>query len=215
MLGAVSGCGTAPPAPMLDWAAPTGDAVTVTVVDRGWHTDIALPVEAVVGPLSSLTTIFPGARVLVFGFGDRAFFMEKGEPLGGMVAALFPGPGAILVTALRATPAEAFGAGNVVALRVPRRQVAAMTAFIQGALAMRADGTAERLGDGPYPGSLFFASGEVYDAFDNCNSWTLAVLRAGGLPVDWAGAIFASQVMAQARRIAAQQQARPALTQAR
>ena len=47
-----------------------------------------------------------------------------------------------------------------------------------------ADGSAVRLADGPYVGSVFYASTETYDAFHTCNTWTALVLRDGGLPVD-------------------------------
>jgi hypothetical protein len=52
------------PAPL----EPPGPAV-VYVVDRGWHTDIALPVEEITGPLAMLEAEFPGVQFLTFGFG--------------------------------------------------------------------------------------------------------------------------------------------------
>ncbi len=184
--------------------APVGGA-SVTVIDRGWHTDIALPAEALSGPTAGLLEAFPGVRFLVFGFGDRAYYMAHGEPFFGMLAALFPGPGVILVTALRAPPADAFGADHVVTLRLSPAQLGAMAAFVSHALELRPDGSIARLGDGPYPGSAFYATGDRYDVLDDCNRWTLAALRSGGLPADPDGVIFAGEVMEQARRIAAGQ----------
>ncbi len=204
---AASGC-TAPPAHLdaVPAAAVPAGGAAVAVIDRGWHTDIALPADAVAGPVAGVAQEFPGARFLVFGFGDREFYMSREESVLQTVAAMFPGPGVILVTGLGAPPAAAFGADRVVTLRLSCRELDTMTAFLRRALASRADGSPQRLGDGPYRGSLFYASSETYDLFHDCNRWTLAALLSAGLPADPDGVIFAGEVMAQVRQIAARQQ---------
>jgi hypothetical protein len=206
-MGAVSGCVTMPISGNPDDSLAFG--ATVTVVDRGWHTDLAFPAQAVAGPVPALGRVFPGADFLVFGFGDSAYYRSHEETVLGMLAALFPGPGVILVTGLLAPPADAFGADHVVTLRLSPAQIGEMSAFIQRALQLPSDGTVQWLGDGPYPGSGFYATNENYDAFHNCNHWTLTVLRSGGLPVIPDGVMFAGQVMAQARHVAEGQRLRP------
>jgi hypothetical protein len=59
-----------------------------------------------------------------------------------------------------------------------------------------------RIADGPYPGSLFYASSGTYSGFYTCNTWTADALRVGGLPVSSDGVLFAGQVMDRARRAA-------------
>lgn len=205
MTAVLGGCaGTPPPVDAVPAAAPPAGAAAVAIVDRGWHTDIALPAAALSRPIAGVARAFPGARYLVFGFGDRVFYMSREETFGQTVAAMFPGPGVILVTGLRASPAEAFGADHVVTLGVTCAELAAITGYLQRALATPPDGLPQRLDDGPYPGSVFYASSESYDLFHDCNRWTLAALGSGGLPAHPAGVIFAGQVMAQARAIAAQ-----------
>jgi hypothetical protein len=71
--------------------------------------------------------------------------------------------------------------------------------FPAGYFANDGAGQPLRLADGPYPGSLFFASDATYDAFHTCNTWTVESLRAAGYPVSTSFVIFASQVMAAAR----------------
>jgi len=210
MAGALSGC--ADTTGSRDTPQVTSDALgggsSVIIVDRGWHTDIALSAEAISGPVAALGTDFPGVRFLVFGFGDQAYYMAHGSTFLGMLEALFPGPGVILVTALKAPPADAFGGDHVVTLQLSSGQLSAITASIKRSLQRQPNGLMQKLGDGPYPGSLFYASGETYDVFHNCNHWTLATLHSGGLPTNPEGAIFSGQVMEQVRRIAAEQERR-------
>ena len=186
---------------------PDGEA-TIYVVGRGWHTDIGLPVDEVTGPLASLGHDFPGVRFMVFGFGEREYLMARNEGSGEMLAALFPSKSAILMTALRAPPMEAFADHQVVTLRLAagRRRADRDDADWQD-LEKTPDGSAERLADGPYVGSAFYAATETYDAFHTCNTWTALVLRDAGIPVD-THVLFAGQVMRQVARIAATQAAR-------
>jgi uncharacterized protein (TIGR02117 family) len=181
---------------------------TVFVIARGWHTDIGLPVEQIPLPPAVLARDFPGARFLVFGFGERAYYMSRDEGFGERLSALFPSSSVVLVTGLRAPPSDAFGVGNTVALRPPQKDAGQVASFIWNTLEKQDDGAVRRLADGPYPGSLFYASGKTYDAFYNCNTWTASALRSAGLPINPRGVIFAGQVMGQARRVSALQGAR-------
>lgn len=202
----LAGC-AAPPIPLATGPSelvPT-DRGNVIVVDRGWHTDIAVPVEALSGPLAHIAQGFPGARFLLFGFGDRLFYLSRKESFLQTATAMFPGPGVVLVTALKTSPAQAFGADHTVALPVSCDEFDTITAFLARTLATKADGSPQALGAGPYPGSAFYASDETYDLFHDCNRWTLAALLSAGLPAEPAGVIFAGQVMVQARAIARQQ----------
>ena len=191
-------------APMAqDMTLPVPANAVISVVERGWHTDIALPTDELNGPIASLERDYPGAQYLVFGFGEREYLMAHGGS-GEMVAAMFPSPSAVLMTALRAPPAEAFGADNTVTLRLDQTGVDRIAALIWQDLEQE-DDKANRLAEGPYPGSVFYASNETYDVFHTCNTWTAALLRGGGLPVEPHGVLFSGQVMRQVRRIAALQ----------
>ena len=198
----LAGCATVPVEPITP--VPIGDA-TIYVVGRGWHTDIGLPVDEITLPLASLEQDFPGVRVLVFGFGERNYLMTRDGGSAEMLTALFPSKSAILLTALRAPPSEAFGPEHAVTLRVTQQSVDRIATRIWRILEKQQDGSVRRLADGPYPGSVFYAATETYDAFHTCNTWTALVLHDAGLPVNPNGVLFADQVMDQARRIAALQ----------
>ncbi|HEY7577289.1 MAG TPA: DUF2459 domain-containing protein, partial [Acetobacteraceae bacterium] len=199
LAGWLSGCAAVPDqAPV-----PTGKS-QLYVVARGWHTDLGFPVDEVGGRLASLEQGFPGARYLVFGFGERAYYMGRNEGSGEMLAALLPSKSAILMTALTASPTEAFPDHQVVVLRLPQRDLARMTDRLWDDLEKAPDDSAVRLADGPYAGSVFYASNETYDAFHTCNTWTALLLRDAGFPVS-PGVLFAGQVMSQVRTVAARQ----------
>jgi Protein of unknown function (DUF2459) len=195
--GPLCGCSLAPqPAEM-----PMPGNAVIYVIGRGWHTDIGLPVDEVSGPLAGLADDFPGVRFMVFGFGERNYLMTRDSGSGEMLTALFPSKSAILMTALRKPPTEAFADEQVVTLRLTQDSVDSMAELIWRALEKTPDGSPLRLADGPYPGSLFYASNETYDAFHTCNTWTAVLLRDSGLPVSPRGVLFVGQVMQQVTAI--------------
>ncbi|HTW26252.1 MAG TPA: DUF2459 domain-containing protein [Acetobacteraceae bacterium] len=200
-----------PRSPAASEAAPQAPATdTVYVVGRGWHTDIGLPTAETGPSLAGPASDFPGARYLVFGFGEKGYLLSRDRGLFEMLTALLPSPGMILVTGLRDSPVAAFGAEHVVALRVTPEERQRVTRFIAAYLARDGAGRAQPIGDGPYSGSLFYASDGTYDGFHTCNTWTAEALRQAGLPVTATGILFADQVMAEARRAAAAQDEEPA-----
>jgi uncharacterized protein (TIGR02117 family) len=173
------------------------------LVSRDWHTDIGLPVATLDGRIARLVAeTWPGARHVVFGFGERAFLLSRNRSLADMVMALFPGPGALLVTGLSTTPAEAFGPEAVVVLPLTREELDALLGFLEASFAWDAEGRPWRLASGPYPGALFFASDLTYSAAYTCNTWTADGLAQAGLPVSPEGVLFAGQVMARGREAA-------------
>jgi uncharacterized protein (TIGR02117 family) len=192
---ALGGCAFTPPPPGL----PPAGGAPIFVIDRGWHTDIGLPVPRSDGTLADVESAFPGARWLVFGFGERVYYTDAHPTLGTALRALFPSRAAILVTALRHPPAEAFGGRNVVVLRLSAGAAARIARFIEADLARGGAGRPRPILAGPYPGSLFYAARGSYDALHTCNTWTAEALASGGVPIRAFGTLFASQVMDQVR----------------
>jgi uncharacterized protein (TIGR02117 family) len=177
------------------------DAAIIYVIERGWHTDIGLPVNEVTGNLATLEDRFPGVTVLVFGFGERQFLVTRQKNFGAMLKALLPSHSALLLTALRASPQAAFGQPNVVELHVSRAGLGRIEAAIWQEFELTPAGQPALLAEGPYPGSVFYAARDTYDAFYTCNTWTANILRTGGVPMPVTGVLFSGQVMGTARWI--------------
>lgn len=176
---------------------------TIYVIGRGWHTDIGVAAARVPGELESLRQLFPGTTTCTFGFGARAWLLDTRKGLDDVVQALLPAPGAILVTALRTSPTEAFGADHVVTLAVTEAGFDRLLRFLAASFQLDRNGAPRLLTSGPYMGSAFYAASPTYDAVHTCNTWTAEALHTAGVPVSTAGVLFASQVMAQARAAAA------------
>lgn len=203
LVAVVAGCATLPPMPPLVRDDGPRDEV-VYVIQRGWHTDISLAADEVGPRLAGLRADLPGARFLVIGFGERAYLLHRDHDSGDLLAALFPGPGALLVTGLRVAPQQAFPAGDVIALRVTARERVRLDDYLAAAFD-RPGGAPHVIATGPYDGSTFFAATQTYSAGFTCNTWTAEALQTAGLPVHAEGVVFADGVADQARQIAVHQ----------
>ncbi len=200
-VGVIAGCALWAEKPPLSLPADSG-LREVFVDSRGYHTDIGFHAADLSGPLAEAARAFPGAHIILAGFGDRIFITTRDKWLGTWLMTLLPGRGAMLVTALPGTPEAAFGPANVVRLHVSAAQFTAIEKFVNDSFALSQDKPVF-IGAGPYLGSRFYASSRTYDLLDTCNTWTAAALASGGLPEPVAFTLFAHQTMDGARRLAA------------
>jgi hypothetical protein len=96
--------------------ADSGPRIVIYVVKRRWHTDIGFDADDVPLPLAAVRSKLSAAHYLLFGFGDRHYLLNKGRSTAGLLGAVWPGPGVVLVTGLTATPEKAFGDDGVIRL---------------------------------------------------------------------------------------------------
>jgi len=193
LLAACSAVAVRPDPPALPRTVP------ISVIERDWHTDIGLRTEDLDGPLVLLRDRFPGARMLVFGFGDRQYLTDPHPALSDMLLAALPAPGALLVTGLSTAPEAAFGEAHVAELMLSDAGAQRALAYVANSFAYSTTGAQVALGDGPYPGSLFYAARIPYALTHTCNTWTAEVLAEGGAAVSAEGVLLAGQVMARTR----------------
>jgi uncharacterized protein (TIGR02117 family) len=189
--------GCTPWAPVNPYAGSVPGTEVIYVVSGGWHTELALPVEALSGPLSALKPEFPGARYLVFGWGARDYYMAQNAGIGDLLRAAAPGPAVMLVIPLQISPEAFFGDSNVFVLPASREGIQRLSEFLWDYLVNEQQGILDRVGAGPYPQSMFYASTGTYNLGHTCNTWTAEALRIAGLPVNAAGVVFAGQILDQ------------------
>jgi hypothetical protein len=151
--------------------------------------------------------VFPGARYLLFGFGDRHYLLARGRGLS-LLRALLPGPGIVLVTGLPLLPEidEPADQSSVIRLDLSVQQSGKLQTFIWNSLSRR-DGAAVPVQQGPYPGSLYYETPLRYSALHTCNTWAAEALRSAELPVRSAGVGLAGQLWHQVQRMQRAQRA--------
>jgi hypothetical protein len=187
----------APPTRSLSAASSSS---IIYVIKRRWHVDIGFASADLQPPLASLRSDFPAARYVLFGFGDRHYLLNQDRGFGGMLAALWPGAGLMLVTGLTATAQAAFGDDNVIEIAVDAAQARDAQAFVWRSLAAE-NASIKPLRVGPYDGSLYYAASQRYSALHTCNTWAAEALRAANLPVHSTGVAFSGQLWRQLRAL--------------
>jgi uncharacterized protein (TIGR02117 family) len=197
ILPALAGCSS--PTPPATHREPPAEGVAAYVIAGGWHTEIALPIHAIQGPLRALTPDFSGAQFLAFGWGERNYYMARAPTIGDAMRALLPGPAVLLVTPLYRPPRESRSGAQVFEVGLSTAGLGRLSNHLWAAFETSGDGTPRRLAPGPDPGSAFYVATGTYSATYTCNTWTAESLRAGGLPVTPEGVVLASHVTDQLR----------------
>jgi hypothetical protein len=182
------------PAPL-----PQGDAVYL--VQHGWHTDLAIPADALRGGMLVFRRLYPGLKLLILGFGKRTFMMSPVTDLGELMIGPFPGDGALLVVGLNATPEVAYSDGSEALIRLPPGGAEKLSAFLWNSFRSE-NGMPTRIGDGFFPGSVFYAARTGYAGWFTCNTWTIDALHAAGVDIDPDGVVFSNQAMVRAAPVA-------------
>ena len=194
MLACMTGCTSNPVVPNAGSASRNE---VIYVIAGGWHTELGLPLSEIGGPLAALKPESPSARYLVFGWGARDYYMAGNPSIGDILRAVAPGPSVMLVIPLQMSPAVVFGASNVFVIHVSQDGVERLSQLIWNYLVSDKEGPPRRIGTGPYPQSVFYASTGTYNLSHTCNTWTAEALRVAGLPMSAAGVVFAAQVLDQ------------------
>jgi uncharacterized protein (TIGR02117 family) len=171
------------------YPAKPGDQVAIFLVEDGFHTDLALPRDAIgahVGPLATATTQTSSEPWVLIGWGDARFYEAgsawQGRVLDG-VAALFGGrPTVMHLQGVWESPSLAWKTG-VHRLVLSRAGLAALMTRTDQSFALGADG--QPIGvDAPHAvGEAFFQSREGFSLVHVCNHWVGQLLSAAGVPV--------------------------------
>jgi hypothetical protein len=177
------------------------DAV-IYVIAGGWHTELALPVSTISAPLATLEPGFGNARYLVFGWGARDYYMARDPDSRICCGRSFRDRQSSLSSRCKSRRRRL----SALPTSLPSRyRGVARNAFrnsFGNTLAKDAEGVSQRVGTGPYPGSVFYASTGTFDLAHTCNTWTAEALQAAGLPVSSAGIVYAGQLLDQLRPFA-------------
>ena len=190
-------------APAVDLPPPRGDerAITIWVLDHGWHTAIVVRRADVARALwPEVVDDFPAAAFIEVAWGDRDFYMATPATVWMAIkAAVLANVSVLHVVGFTTPIAVYFAESQIVELRLSRRGFDAMTRFISDEYQRDGEGRPARLQRGLYGSSWFYAARSSYHLFNTCNTWVARALRAAGLSVTPVGTITAAGVMQQVR----------------
>lgn len=202
-------------AALLTWTTPQhlhapdpADTVAVLVLDNGFHTDMAVPRQALMqrgGPLAqAVSTLAPGDWILI-GWGDARFYVEQGpiaQRLPDGARAFFrPGnPSVVMLNPESQDPRSRYAADERAPLRLSHADFDRMATRIEASLDL-SGGAARVAASRPGDDARFFASHETFSILHLCNHWTASVLRAGGVSVRPVRSITSGEVMRAVRAV--------------
>lgn len=202
-------------AALLTWtkpgdATPTGapDTLVVQVLDNGFHTDLAVPREALVrrgGPLArAVAGLAPGDWILI-GWGDAKFYVDQ-SPISdrlpdGARAFLHPRNRSVLMLDPQSVDPRLTYGEDSAALTLTYSRFDRLAARVEASLDL-SDGAPRIAAARPGDDARFFASRETFSILHLCNHWTAGVLNAGGVSVRPVQSIASAEVMRSVRAAA-------------
>jgi uncharacterized protein (TIGR02117 family) len=170
------------------YPARPGDQVAVFLVEDGFHTDLALPRDAIAahaGPLATAVAQTSAEPWMLVGWGDARFYEAgsawQGRVLDG-VAALFGGrPTVMHLQGVWESPDLAWTSG-VHRLVLSREGLAALMTRTDRSFALGPAGQPIGVPTPHAVGEAFFRSGEGFSLVHVCNHWVGELLTAAGVP---------------------------------
>lgn len=203
MAGAVAALGfwwwTGTRPPLGAPRASDADCVEIALWNNGYHTDLAFP-AALLSDDHPLRRLDPGARYLLVGWGDEAFFRSDGTDMALGAKALLPGgPTTMNVVAGDVPVATFYRPKELIAFGVSRAGMDAIAARLTQTLVLDEAGAPQITAPGHGGARSWFlkARGE-FDLFQLCNHWMARTLRTGGVDVNaaftYTGDMLASAV---------------------
>jgi hypothetical protein len=194
---------TAPGDPALWPARADAPGVEISLLNNGFHTDLAVPraaLETRGGPLAEAVRGLPPGDWILIGWGDAKFYVDQ-SPIGdrlpdGARAFFRPGnPSVVMLDPAQRDPREAFAEDSRRDFHLSQAGFEAMAAHIEASLDLSSGAprlAAARAGDD----ARFFASREHFSILHLCNHWTAGVLNAAGMPIRPVQSIRSSEVVA-------------------
>lgn len=173
---------------------------TIYIVQRGWHTGVAISAADWPNQRWGLLREFPTVEHLEFGWGDEVFYQaEENTVWMGSRAALWPTPSVIHVIGYATPTPSNIQANAVVAVQVSAEGLQRMAAAIE-----REFGNERPIASGPEvpwapaPNRFYKARGSFY--FPHmCNWWIATRLQEAGCPILPWTVVTASRVLREAR----------------
>lgn len=177
--------------PALYPPAAPADAVTIYMVDNGFHSDLVVPLSllqadrGIAGAAAITVTNKPWVMV---GWGDAHYYTGAAFSISraadAVRAAVAPNnPSVVHLEGLPRSPDRVFVPQSVRRIVISNRGLAEMLGRLNRSFVADAKGAPVRVTTAVDPDEGFFQSTEHFSVVHLCNHWTAELLNAAGLPV--------------------------------
>ena len=178
------------------WPPAFGGAISIHVVNHGYHAGLVVPraqlAEAAnregLGALIAIGQRFGTYPWLEIGWGDEGFYRSVPDisslTVASALRALFlPGNTSVLhVVGVEESPRSMFPRADMVQIELGDPGFQRMLKKIDATFARTAGAQAEDAGPGLYGPSRFYRAVGAFHIFNVCNHWVADVLDAAGVP---------------------------------
>lgn len=174
---------------------------SIYVIRRAWHTGIIISAADWPKP-SFLTSDFPKADYLEFGWGEAKFYQAEEETVWlALRAGLWPNSSVIHVIGLTAPLGDNERADEIVEVRISHAGLLNLVAGLKAEFAAHTP-VGRELQAAPKPNRFYAARGKFH--FPRmCNWWMAKRLQDAGCPVSAWPVVTASQVQRRAKSLTA------------
>ena len=189
--------------PVREVSAPSASEArkTIYLVNHGWHAGIVLRRTDILDSIWLEVGDFPDAQYLEVGWGDMNYYHTPDPHMGILIkAALLPTASVLHVVGFSGPVPTYFPYSEIIRIEVSSVGFEHLSQTIAASFARDEAGNGKSLGSGLYGNSRFYQSVETYHLFNTCNVWTARALRAAGLSITPASAIWVESLMSQARK---------------
>ena len=176
-------------------------SVTVHVVGHGWHSAIMIRRDDIPTEAWPESALFPMARFLEVGWGDRAFYESPDAGIVLAFKAAFASEASVLHVAAFDRPAfQSFPHAEIIAIELSLHGMESLSRFVSRAYLRDPTGQPIDMGPGLYHDSRFYAATGRYSLVNTCNNWIAEALLAGGCPITPMWAVTTGNLLLQAER---------------
>jgi uncharacterized protein (TIGR02117 family) len=193
---------------------PQSDAITIRVVDHGYHAGLILPRQALAElaeaesllRLSAALTVFSAFDHVEIGWGEENFY--RSVPTASLAAIphvlramLNPANNSVLhMVGFNGESRRAFPSSDLITLNLSPAGLRRMAHAMDIQFRVPPSGDIAPLGPGLYGPSAFFAARDRYHLFNTCNHWIGQMLALAGVPYAPVESFISAGLMADLRR---------------
>jgi uncharacterized protein (TIGR02117 family) len=184
----------------LDDSTPPEQVRSIYVVERGWHTGVAIAAADWPDRHWSVLADFRDSDYLEFGWGDERFYQAEPETTWlGIRAALWPTSSVIHVIGVRSPIFENIQADDIVEVRVSQEGLRRVAEAIQREFTEQSPAaTPVSLRAAPKPNHFYSARRKFF--FPRmCNWWIATRLQEANCPIQPWSVVTAPRIMREAR----------------